>query len=555
MRGIGAPSVQAITARSARRGPSCAVSCRVPNSARSIALPASAPIKRPAMAPAGPNTALPAAAPAAERTSAAISQSLQEIEMRMRAACATTAQGRLPQRLRRHVRAPSCQPLSRSPHAWPANVRANGTTTRRLARSSPAELLRDDVRQRQQATPRPSIPPSRERKAAPAPAPRRLQRARRRARDQDSRSPGPATRPGDNKACRSSAASPRRYRFGEQTCLLTACAVVAGLARERMRDDEVITGVVRESPEIHSVVKASPADLKLLVAAGRDDERVPDRDRLWHRLPQNKAYGTAFAVTFHLDAQTAIGPTAECKFSGREPAISETAEAACGECRGCVRRGDGSSAAESGVAEINPAAAVAEIGRARRREQAAAFLRQPVAQSPHLRGERQAFPPHFAERSFCKQYAQLGLAPVDQPNFNRGFVIAAGRKIRFAECVIGERARQFGRIDSQPELLRYFAAGEAAARAACDRIERDVFIMVGESLRNAIGALDHPAAAKRGDTGVEFRLQRGWNCTHLESLRRHPETAPENKRVVGDSTPVRRRQWPHKAVLHQLHLF
>src|ERR1017187_10206665 len=60
--------------KSESRGPSSETLRRAPNSAWSITLPATAPTRRPTMAPIGPSTALPAAAPATERTRAAILQ-------------------------------------------------------------------------------------------------------------------------------------------------------------------------------------------------------------------------------------------------------------------------------------------------------------------------------------------------------------------------------------------------------------------------------------------------------------------------------------------------
>jgi hypothetical protein len=67
-------------------------------------------------------------------------------------------------------------------------------------------------------------------------------------------------------------------------------------------------------------------------------------------------------MTFHLDAQAAVGPAGECQFPGGKPAIFEFVEPARRERRRCIGRDDGPGTTESRVREIDPAATVAEIG-------------------------------------------------------------------------------------------------------------------------------------------------------------------------------------------------
>src|SRR6185503_8833740 len=73
-----------------------------------------------------------------------------------------------------------------------------------------------------------------------------------------------------------------------------------------MRDDEVVAGDMRESPEIHGVIEAGSAGLKPLVATGRYEKRVSCRDRLRHRLPQHEPDGARFAMALYLHAQAAV---------------------------------------------------------------------------------------------------------------------------------------------------------------------------------------------------------------------------------------------------------
>ena len=121
---------------------------------------------------------------------------------------------------------------------------------------------------------------------------------------------------------------------------------MAGLARQRMRDDEVVPGDMRKSPEIHGVVEARTAGLKPLVATGGHDERVPRLDRLRHRLPQHKPEGTGLAMALHLNAQAAVCSAGEGQFPGSEPAVVEAVEPARRERRCRVHQDDGAGAAK-----------------------------------------------------------------------------------------------------------------------------------------------------------------------------------------------------------------
>ncbi len=131
-------------------------------------------------------------------------------------------------------------------------------------------------------------------------------------------------------------------------------------------------------------------------------------------------------------------------------------------------------------------------------------MREPIAQPPHFCGECLALAPHLAERPLCKQQAQYRLTPIDQPDFHRGAIVSACGEIGFVERIVGKRAGELRRIDGKPEFLRHLAASEATARTTGNNVERDILVMVGEPLRDPVGAFDHPAAAKRGHAGVEL---------------------------------------------------
>src|SRR5581483_120194 len=93
-------------------------------------------------------------------------------------------------------------------------------------------------------------------------------------------------------------------------------------------------------------------------------------------------------------------------------------------------------------------------------------------------------------------------------------VVAAGGKIAFVECLVGERAGNFRAADGEPEQGARFARAHAAAGAADDVAERDIFIVVGEALNDAVAACEDPASAERRRAGIELRLQRRRNGAH-----------------------------------------
>ncbi len=67
-------------------------------------------------------------------------------------------------------------------------------------------------------------------------------------------------------------------------------------------------------------------------------------------------------MALHLHAQAAVCPAGEGEFPGGEPSVFETIESARGEGRCRLGRNDGAGATESWARQIDPAAAVAEIG-------------------------------------------------------------------------------------------------------------------------------------------------------------------------------------------------
>ena len=188
---MGAPSVDAITSRSARRGPSWAMSRRLPNSARSIALPAIAPISRPAIAPAGPNIGI-------------CRRQRRPLREQVRPSADNSRKSKNKASRRRHhgaiatsvTAAPSCACTIRVGAVTIAACLAGRLARQRNSSTSPGAKMADGTATRwriaaRRATPLRLLRPSRARKAALVPARRRSRRARHRAPGRGNRSRHP----------------------------------------------------------------------------------------------------------------------------------------------------------------------------------------------------------------------------------------------------------------------------------------------------------------------------------------------------------------------------
>jgi hypothetical protein len=122
--------------------------------------------------------------------------------------------------------------------------------------------------------------------------------------------------------------------------------------------------------------------------------------------------------------------------------------------------------------------------------------------------------PIVAERAARGQHAQRRLAPVHQPGLDLRRVVAPRGEIGLAQEVAGQRAGDFGAVDREIERAGGFRGREAGPGAADHIVDGDVLVVIGKALRHAVTPCQLPASRQRGDTGIEFCLQRRRNRPH-----------------------------------------
>ncbi len=157
-------------------------------------------------------------------------------------------------------------------------------------------------------------------------------------------------------------------------------AVIAGLARHRIADDEIVARDVREAAEVDAVGEAVAAGGEALVAAGGHREGVASRDRLGHLLPQLDQH----AVERRRDGSSprrrspSLAPLVNVSLPAVNQPSAKSSRPGGVKADGAVERRDGAAAVESRIGEIDGAARIAEIGRAGRGVEPPALLVEPV---------------------------------------------------------------------------------------------------------------------------------------------------------------------------------
>ena len=166
-----------------------------------------------------------------------------------------------------------------------------------------------------------------------------------------------------------------------------------------------------------------------------------------------------------------------------------------------------------------------------------------AARSAHALPRRRPGPragPHRACPSPAARAAQARSSP--QAKLRPGGVVTSGSEIGLVERIVGKRAGNFRAVGGKTQFLSRLAAGQAAAGAANHIAQRHVFVMVGETLRRAINAPDHPATAERRNAGIQFGLKRRGifrMSFPLPSPMERESRVPKQKKV-GDTPPADR---------------